>query len=175
MKLRNTLIILFFSVLCGTSFAQERRDMPRKIRELKKLKLIEELQLNEKQKEPFQKMYDSYLEERQELNHARKKIFKRLMLMSELGSDVPDEKIKSAIQELEITERKINEQQGKILKDIESVLTVSQVARFIVFEEHFEHRMKELMFRFRGKDDRKGPPFDFPGGMPFMEEHDKEE
>lgn len=175
MKINYTIPLILIAVLSGLLFAQERRDMPRKIRELKKLKLIEELQLNEKQKEPFQKMYDSYLEERQELNHARKKIFKRLMLMSELGSDVPDEKIKSAIQELEITERKINEQQGKVLKEIESVLTISQVARFIVFEEHFEHRMKELMFRFRGKDDRKGPPFDFPGGMPFMEEGEKPE
>ena len=175
MKLRYIVMTLWIAVLCGSSFAQERRDMPRKIRELKKLKLIEELQLNEKQKEPFAALYSSYLDERRELNHARKKIFKRLMLMSELGSDVPDDKIKSAILELEVTEKKITDQQTKILKDMQTVLTVSQIARFIVFEEHFEHRMKELMFRFRGKDDRKGPPFDFPGGMPFMEEHDKED
>ncbi len=174
MKLNYTFLIFFIALISGSSFAQGRRDMPKKVRELKKLKLIEELQLNEKQKEPFQALYDSYLEERHELNYARKKIFKRLMLMTELGSDVPDDKIKSAIQELENTERKITEQQTKILKDMQSVLTVSQIARFIVFEEHFEHRMKELMFKFRWQDDRKGR-LDFPGGMPFMEEHEREE
>lgn len=170
MKILPTLTVLSVVFLASTLLAQEPRDVPRKVMELKKTKLIEELQLNDKQKEPFTKLYDEFLSERRELNHAKKKTFKRLMLMSELGSDVADDKILSAIQELESTEKKLSAQQEKIIRDLKSVLTVTQLARFIVFEEHFDHRMRELMFKFRGRDHKKGP-VDFPG-FPFIDERE---
>ncbi len=170
MKILSMLTVISAILAVNTLLAQEPRDVPKKVRELKKTKLIEELQLNDKQKEPFTKLYDEFLTERRELNQAKKKTFKRLMLMSELGSDVADDKILSAIHELESTEKKLSVQQEKMIRDLKSFLTAPQLARYIVFEEHFDHRMRELMFKFRGRDHKKGP-VDFQG-FPFIDERE---
>lgn len=174
--MKKTLFILLIFLMAGMKdiWSQGPKDMPEKIREIRKNRLLEELRLKDPQKTSFIQLYDDYLNRRRELNRAKREIFRRLALMTELGSDVPEEKVKSAILEFEKNEQQIRATQDKMMKDIQTLMTPVQIARFVVFEEQFEHRMREIMFRFRDKKERHGRGFG-PPAWPLDDGSEKEE
>lgn len=168
----SILILIGLTASSAEIRAQRRGDgLGQKVREVRKEKIMQELALTEKQKPAFIKIYDSMIENDRKLHQTKKQLMKKLLLISEIGEDVSDDKIKSNIRELQAVEQQIISGRQKAVAELEKILTAQQLARFIVFEEHFQRRMQEMMFRMRGPKERPpwmdqfiGPGIEDPGG-----------
>jgi hypothetical protein len=131
-----------------------------KITVMKKKKLIESLDLSKEKTEAFVKIYDEYTGEQWRLNKEKKALFQRLVHITALGNDVADEKITQTIDDLDAVEHKILAQRQSALDKMKGILTTPQVARFIVFEQNFQFKLRQMWFdvQYRKSKMRKFMP-----------------
>ena len=132
--------------------AQEDAEFKERIIEIKKKKLLESLALSKDKENLFLKVYDEYFDKRRDLNRERKAVMKRIAHMSQLqADDIQGDKVTKAIEELGYVERKIVDQRQRTVEQLRGTLTEPELARFVIFEQNFPIRMREMIFDIRAR------------------------
>ncbi len=128
----------------------KREEAMKKVETLKKWRLIEELNLDEKTADSFLPMLSSIDRERRELMKERMEALRRLR--EALNSPAPGERrIKEGIDMAESVSRKLQELSEKEIKAAREHLTYEQQARFLIFNQEFAREMRRIISRARGR------------------------
>jgi hypothetical protein len=131
-------------ILASKIWAQPDSNFIEKIQQMKKKKLLEKLELPKEKTEAFLAVYDRYSDDERQLMRDKQALFRRLVHMTALGGDVADEKINQTIDQINELERKIIGRHEAVLEQLRGTLTASQTARFIVFEQNFQFRLRQM-------------------------------
>lgn len=165
-------LVLVCLVSVGIQAQQEDKPFQDKIVELRKERLAEELSLSKEKESAIMKLYDEYVERERDLMQQRGELFKRLVHMSALADDVSEDKILKAIDELKEAERKIQIHHDGVVAAMKKELKPWQLGRFILFEERFHQKMRQMMMDMKGGKGKKWKRFDAPP-PPHSEFEDK--
>lgn len=162
-------IIYIFILLLFAGFrsatAQGDGEFREKIDDLRKKKLLEELDLPGDKTEAFMKIYDSYMDKERNLHREKRGAFKKLVHMSALGEEMPDKSIMKTLDLVNEIDMKIVSNHVAFVKDMEKTLNPAEIARVIVFEQNFQMKMREKVFDIRNKKQKmkkfmiEPPPF----------------
>ena len=145
----KTKILLFVFILSSFSFAQMHPRMKdrNRIEELEKIKLIEELNLNEETSARFVARLSE--------NRKSQKQFqqKKMELISEIQNSLDnDEKKDAKFFELKINslmelERQMFKQREDFIKSVNDILTPEQILKKMIFEVKFREEVKDALIR----------------------------
>ncbi|MBL7994049.1 hypothetical protein JNM05_01640 [bacterium] len=133
------------------SVAQEEGSFREKVDDIRKKKLLEDLNLSYEKSEVFIKIYDAFMEQERNLHREKRDVFKRLVHMSALGDEMPGNSIMKTLDQVNEIDMKILSNHASFIKDMEKKLTPAQIARVVVFEQNFQMKMREKVFEFRTK------------------------
>jgi Spy/CpxP family protein refolding chaperone len=126
--------------------------MSANVENLRMLKMLEAVDLTEEQSGKFLPLFHGFRKDIKTLRQERKELVEGIIhLVHQEGGD---DKIKADLAKLKANRQQIDRRQEKFLSDCENVLTTPQLARLIVFQEHFERDMLESLREFR---QQKGP------------------
>lgn len=139
---------IFAQPMGGPGHQGKKRDkVEKRVTEMRIWKLTEALELKTEQADKFFPRYREYLEENHENHKQLRRTLEDMRDGARRGDD--DKEILALMkkhQELEKNRLTIEE---KLLKDVESTLTVSQRARLIIFERMFQQRLRDIVHDFR--------------------------
>jgi len=113
-----------------------------RIEQLKKLKLIEALNLDEEQAVRFFAKYHKYEQLLLELNKKRNDIIDDIQASLRGGSTAEPDKL---IAEVIDTERQIYETKKNFLEEVRDVLSPKQIGQLIVFERRFRQELQRIV------------------------------
>lgn len=153
---KKFLTVIFISVLLTSGFAQrhERMRPIQKMEELKKIKLIEILQMSEETSVRFFTKRAEHSKKIEGLNQASKEKIDQIEEMLNNINDNSLPTLKKAIAEyLQLQENVMQERQN-FFKSAEEILTMEQMGKLVVFEEKFRNEVSGLLFRERKKKER---------------------
>lgn len=152
--MKKRIFPICFILLFGAfqlSVAQEEGDFREKVDDLRKKKLLEELNLSKDKSEAFLTIYDAFIEKERSLHREKRDVFKKLVHMSALGEEIPDNSIMKTLDQVNEIDMKIVSNHVSFIKDMEKKLAPAQIARVIVFEQNFQMKMRDKVFEFRSK------------------------
>ena len=152
----NKLILLLIIVISVsvTLTAQRKHDrkhqVPDKILQLEKIKLIESLEMDE---ETTLKFFSRRSEHEREMEKIHKAINEKLGKMEQIvnSDNVLDEELKASIEELNLIHQKLNRIKADFINSLDDILSYEQIARMILFERKFKEELRRAIF----KDKRK--------------------
>jgi hypothetical protein len=152
-KLIYTLLPIFILSISVYGQRHERMKAREKMEELKKIKLIEILQMDEETSIKFFTRRSEHMRRMEDIHQAEEKKITQLRDLLEAK-----EKNSSALQKaiddyLSLQEDIIKERQN-FFKSTSEILSVEQMAKFVVFEEQFREEISGLLFRERNKRPR---------------------
>ena len=154
---KRLLTVIFISVLLTSTFAQrhERMRPIQKMEELKKIKLIEILQMSEETSVRFFTKRAEHIKKIEGLNQASKE---KIDQIEEMLNNTNDNSIVPALKKtiaeyLQLQENVMRERQN-FFKSAEEILTMEQMGKLVVFEEKFRNEVSGLLFRERMKKQR---------------------
>ena len=153
---RRLLTVISILVLLTSAFAQrhERMRPIQKMEELKKIKLIEILQMSEETSVKFFTRRAEHIKKIEGFNQASKEKIDQIEEMLKNTNDSNDPILKKTIDEyLQLQENVIRERQN-FFKSAEEILTIEQMGKLVVFEEKFRNEVSGLLFRERKKKER---------------------
>lgn len=164
-RMYYSLLILFFAAF-RVVIAQDEGNFREKIDDLRKKKLLEDLNLSKEKSEAFLKIYDAFIDQERNLHRDKRDVFKKLVHISALGDEIPDNSIMKTIDRVNEIDMKIVANHVTFVKEMEKKLNAAEIARVVVFEQNFQMKMREKVFDIRSKKNKRyllPPP-------PFMEE-----
>jgi hypothetical protein len=123
-----------------------------KIEELKKMKMIEELNLDEETSVRFFARRNKHKEKMKQLMNMRDSILSEID--KKLNSDANQEAFDVLINSINKTEQKINQERRDFFQSLDDILDEKQIAKLILFEHEFHQKLRDLIFKRRGM----GPP-----------------
>ncbi|NWF90634.1 MAG: hypothetical protein HXY50_14375 [Ignavibacteriaceae bacterium] len=144
-----------FTFLCFSSilFSQVHTKMKalQKMEELKKLKLIEILEMDEETSIKFFTKRAEHLKKIENLNKTGKL---KIQEIEELIEEKNDVTLTKAIEEYFNVQENISKEKQNFYSLISGILKPHQMAKFIVFEDRFRSEISGLLFRERNKRQR---------------------
>ena len=114
-----------------------------RIEQFKKIRLMEELKLDEATSIKFFARYNSHQEELRKLNQKRNDIIDELQILRR--RDVSDAEYEKTLQELKALADPAVELRVKFLNEISEILSPKQVAEYVIFERNFVQNLREIM------------------------------
>jgi len=121
-----------------------------RIEEFKKLKMIEELNLNEDESIKFFSKYKTLNEQFRETEKERRKAIKELEKL--LDDPNKTTELSKKIDYIESLEQKMVTNRLSFMSDIKKIITLEKVARYVIFERNFQRELMDIV-----KDARKTP------------------
>lgn len=158
--LRYGLIVL---VLCGGSVAAAQPAMPppdqrpmERIERLRKVRLIEMLDLKEDQSIRFFARMNDHNKARQELKRQKGEVLDRIERLVRNHAD--DSEFDKEYPEVRAIDAKLAEENWNFFDGLKDILTPEQRGKYLLFERHFEVELREAMrqavrMRHRGADE----------------------
>jgi hypothetical protein len=147
--------LLIFIVLVSTTLnAQRNQDrkhqVPERIMQLEKIKLIETLEMDEETTLIF---FARKSESDREMEKIQKAMDEKLDIMEQLVNkdNVQDEGIKDAIDELNLMHQKLVENKTNFIKSLSDILSYEQIAKLVLFERKFREELRRAIFKDRRK------------------------
>jgi hypothetical protein len=127
----------------------ERKHPPHfeKIEELRKLKLIESLDMDEETTLRFFARQNEHRVKMKQLQSLSDELLNKME--SELKADEKTKSLKTLINEYLLNEEKINEERKAFIKSLDDILEIEQVSKLIVFEKRFNEEMRNILFKER--------------------------
>ncbi len=113
-----------------------------RIEQLKKMKLIETLNLDEEQAVRFFAKYNKYERLMQDLNRKRNETIDGIHALPKEGAGDPE--YDKLIGEVIGTERQIYEAKKQFLEEVKEVLSPKQIGQLIVFERNFWRELQRI-------------------------------
>ncbi len=114
-----------------------------RLEQLKKIRLMEVLRMDEETSLRFFSRYNKHEEEMREFEMKRNRLIDRLQQLR--GSDAPDAELQRLTKEIRATGEEAYRTREKYLDEISRLLTAKQFADYIVFERAFLRNLREMM------------------------------
>ncbi|MEX2116338.1 MAG: hypothetical protein WEB37_05580 [Bacteroidota bacterium] len=114
-----------------------------RVEQFKKIRLMEELKLDEATSIKFFARYNSHQEELRKLNKKRNDIIDELQILRR--RNVSDAEYEKTLQELKGLADPAVEVRLKFFNEISEVLSPKQVAEYVIFERNFVQNLREIM------------------------------
>lgn len=133
--------------------------MSANVENLRMLKLLEVLDLSEKQSEKFVPLLHGFRKDTKALRQEREILIEGIREM--LKGETDDSRILAELDKLKENEARHDTRQEKFRKDCQVFLTVPQLARLVIFQERFEREMLESLREYRrhgGKSEMNRKP-----------------
>jgi hypothetical protein len=148
----RVLMLMLGVLLCwGTLWAQQ--DDPQgapmlgrgaqRIEQLKKVRMMEVLKLDEETSIRFFNRYNRYQDELREIQKSREDVYRNLETLRKSGAS--DAEFERALQELRAVDGRWLEARDKYWKELRGVLSVKQLASYVLFEFNFNRYLRDLM------------------------------
>lgn len=128
---------------------------------LRMLKLLEVLDLDESQSEKFIPLFHDFRRDMRDLQERKRDVIMQLSaLVDSTGTDAD---ILAEIDRLQVLQQEIIARTDKFTDDVGAVLTVQQLGRFVIFQERFEREILRSLREFRRPPDDVSPPNESEG------------
>jgi Spy/CpxP family protein refolding chaperone len=134
----------------------DREKVREKIETMRTWKLIEYLDLSEKQSDEFLPVLKNLRKNESQLFEKRREILEKIKLLVDEEKPSPD-KIKELLSRLEDNRKKLQQERELFLDKSKLILSIVQQGKLALFEERFEQRMKEIIDEV--KERKKGREF----------------
>jgi site-specific recombinase len=144
------LITTFLVFIAFSSFAQQRLQMREhqrdRIEQLKKIKLMEALNLNEDESIRFFFRYNEFHKQIREFQLNKEKVIDELQDLVRGGEkEFSDKKYDELIKTFSAVENEADKFKSKFFKSLEEILPKYKIAKLIVFEREFARELIELV------------------------------
>lgn len=145
-------------VVTGLLSAQDSMPVPgpaaERIEQFKKIRLMEELKLDEETSIKFFARYNAHREELRKLNQRRNEIIDDLQILRR--RNVSDAEYEKTLQDLKALADPAVELRLKFFNEISEVLSPKQVAEYVIFERNFAQNLREIMREMQQQRRRGG-------------------
>lgn len=121
----------------------EDRPALERLESYKKLRMVEDLKLNEEQSMKLVSRYNKHREVVKGFEHDRKVLLEKLE--EQVNSNSSDNDFNKTFGELIDIEKKISEARGKYLTELKEVLTNKQIAEYLLFERNFARDIRNIV------------------------------
>ncbi|MCH7722986.1 MAG: hypothetical protein IIA49_01860 [Bacteroidetes bacterium] len=150
----KTVLFIIGTLLLFTSAVAQMHDGPRhhmreKLEQLEKIKLIETLNMDE---ETTLRFFSRRNKLRMKVNEIKEKgeyNFKQLDSMLKAGKSYTDEELRSLIDETKSIPLQIEKTRLEFISSLNDILTLEQIASFILFERKFKEKLRNVLVRDR--------------------------
>jgi hypothetical protein len=150
--MKTIFIIMLMAATATLLYGQRGEGVPKKIRDLEKLKLLEVLQLDEETSIRFINRRNEHHESQRKLNEELEVKIEKLEQLIQEGKK--GDELKKLTQESLLIEERLILARGKYINSLNDLLNSEQLAKMLVFERKFREEMRETFMRERG---RRGP------------------
>jgi hypothetical protein len=121
----------------------EDRPALERLESYKKLRMVEDLKLNEEQSMKLLSRYNKHREVVKGFEHDRKELLEKLE--QNVSSNASDNEFNKTFTELIDIEKKIFGAREKYLSELKEVLTNKQIAEYLLFERNFARDIREMV------------------------------
>jgi hypothetical protein len=149
MKFLNAIsIILFFALAVSSNLiAQDQLPMrgpgAERIEQFKKVRLLEVMNLDEETSIRFFGRYKKHIETLRTIQTDHNALIDQLQRLSK--SNANNTEIERVIKDIGMSEEKIAETRSKFLEELKEVISIKQIAQYVVFERNFNKNLREIM------------------------------
>lgn len=153
MRISPRLLILVLGTAVMLSPAWTQQDDPQgspmlgpgaqRVEQLKKVRMMEVLKLDEETSIRFFSRYNKYQDELREIQRNREAIYRTMESLRRSGAS--DSDFEKALQELREVDGRWLEARDKYWKELRGILSVKQFANYVLFEFNFNRYLRELM------------------------------
>lgn len=144
-------------VIACTLLAQPAFNGSKRLQQIKKMKMLDELNLNEETGDKFLLKYNAWENKLEETHEEFSIATKELRLAIDKNAD--DATLSEKTSKFIELQEKLHKIQQDKMQDMKEILTKEEFARYIIFEVEFHRRIKELMIE-GGKKRRLRHPLD---------------
>jgi uncharacterized protein (DUF2342 family) len=114
-----------------------------RIEQFKKVRLMEVVKMDEETSVRFFARYNKYEETLRTIQKDHNALVDQLQDLTKSNANNSD--IEQAIKDIGMSEEKIAETRSKFLEELKGVLSLKQVAEYVVFERNFNKNLREIM------------------------------
>lgn len=137
-------IIITFSVIYSQNDkVKNKKHFSKKFEELQKIKLLEDLELNEETTLKFFARRNIHKKNIDSLRKDGEKLYNKMEHL--VGSDEKNKSYKKLLNNLEENENKIFNERLNFIKSLNDILTEEQIVKVILFERNFRKDVKDLL------------------------------
>jgi Skp family chaperone for outer membrane proteins len=136
-------VILVSAALSAQDQMPMRGPAAERIEQFKKIRLMEELKLDEATSIKFFARYNNHQEELRKLNQKRNEIIDELQSLRR--REASDAEYGKTLRELKALADPAVELRVKFFDEISEVLSAKQVAEYVIFERNFVQNLREIM------------------------------
>ena len=160
MKTIRFVTVFFLTVAASQLFAQpfrmeDRRPFER-IEQLRKIRLIEMLDLKEEQSVRFFARLNEHEDAKRELMDQKMKSLDRIERLVRNRAD--EEEFEKEFREVAAISAKIDEQEVSFFNGLSDILSVEQRGKYLLFERRFEKELREAMREIQRRRHRMDEP-----------------
>ncbi|MGD1044657.1 MAG: hypothetical protein ABR936_04905 [Bacteroidota bacterium] len=142
-----SIVFIFTLVISLNLSAQdqlpERGPAAERIEQFKKVRLMEVVKMDEETSIRFFVRYNKYVETLRTIQKDHNTLIDQLQMLSRSSANNAD--IERAIKDIGMCEEKIAETRSKFLEELKDVISIKQVAEYVVFERNFNKNLREIM------------------------------
>lgn len=140
-------VFLFLLMISPNSSAQNRLPMrgpgAERIEQFKKVRLMEVLKMDDETSIRFFTHYNKYEETFRAIQNEHNTLIDQLQELNSSNANNSD--LTRAIKDIGISEEKIAETRSKFLEELKGVISIKQIAEYVVFERNFNKNLREIM------------------------------
>jgi hypothetical protein len=152
--MNKLLLLLFFSVplLVQAQHDDRREPSPpmERLESFKKVRMLEELKLDEQTGVRLISKYTAHREAVKALEDSRFELIKKLE--EKINSDAPDVEYQKIFTQLADIEKNIADSKIKFIGDLKEILTTKQIAQYLVFEMKFARDIRDILREGRKRE-----------------------
>jgi len=145
----KTKILLFVFILSSFSFAQMHPRMKdrNRLEELEKVKLIEELNLNEETSARFVARLSENRQNQKKIQRTKMKLVSEIQKSLESDEKKDNKFYEAKINSLLELESQMHKQREDFLNSLKDILTPEQILKTMIFEVKFREEVKDALIR----------------------------
>jgi hypothetical protein len=136
-------LLMIFSNLTAQDQLPMRGPAAERIEQFKKVRLMEVLKMDEETSIRFFARYSKYAETLRSIQKDHNTLIDQLQGLSK--SDANNADIERVIKDIGMSEEKIAETRSKFLQELKDVISIKQIAEYVVFERNFNKNLREIM------------------------------
>lgn len=154
-KLRHILPILLLAVPLSLTFGQTLEEGPayEKIQQLRRIKLIEALDLDEETAIRFFARENEFRKAHKEVEKNRDQAIGALNDL--ISQNVSDEALLKGVENVQKIDVEFQNKRYEFVRGLSDILTVKQIAQFVVFDQKFMKEVRSIIDSIR---ERRPPP-----------------
>ncbi|HEY6437413.1 MAG TPA: hypothetical protein VIY47_12545 [Ignavibacteriaceae bacterium] len=144
-------ILLFSTIMFPQKGKWQDEEMRAKFEELENIKLIETLQMDEETTLRFFSRKSEHKLQQDEIREKIKSSIDNLEVTLKSGKAITTEDLKSKINEINNLELHLEKNKVEFLNSLSDILSYEQIAELIIFEKRFKNEVRKLLMRDRNR------------------------